>query len=402
MNETDILAALESWENDPDAFEKLSELAGDESAPTDAVREAGLKLLEAQSEFADFKAASDADDKDLVKAEEKVDAARTALREALAGNHPLALHSPPYDLSAPPRTWLLPGWLPASRLTLVTGGGGRGKSRVVLQLCVALSSGKPDWLGPAYAAPLPVGPGRPVVFATYEDEPEEVWRRLESLHKVLGPRPTEGRFTLVDMAGRGPLWAPSGGSRHVSTMADITPLGEQLRAKCKELGADLLVLDPLAAVFASNENDRGLVRAFISSWDRWARDNKCAVLIIAHPPKNGADDDGGAVYSGSTDWLGGPRSLWSLSVRHETEGSGNKKKRTGRFYRYLKNPKNSYGPDGGRIWLTQKSPEHGGPPVFVESEHPILEGERIEAVEAREPTQAGGQDGAQEEYDIGK
>ena len=394
MNETDILAALESWENDPDAFEKLSELAGDESAPTDAVREAGLKLLEAQSEFADFKAASDTDDKDLVKAEEKVDAARTALREALAGNRPLAIHTPPDDLSGPPRPWLLDGWLPSNRVTLVTGGGGRGKSRIILQLCLALASGTQEWLGKPYTAPRPDAEPRPVVFATYEDEPDEVWRRFESIQEMLGPRPTGDRFSLVDMAGRGPLWAPAGGSRHVSTLADITPMGEKLRAVCEERKADLLVLDPLAAVFASNENDRGLVRAFISSWDRWARDSGCAVLMIAHPPKN-ADDDDAAAYSGSTDWLGGPRSLWALTIYHQLADS-RPKKRTGKFVRYLKNPKNSYGPDGGRIWLAQKFPERGGPPVFVESEHPIFEGEEIE-----EPQEQGDYDGAQKEFDIG-
>ena len=72
-------------------------------------------------------------------------------------------------------------------------------------------------------------------------------------------------------------------------------------------GARLLVLDPLAAAYAADENARGLVRAFVSDWDAWARANDCAVLILAHPPKSGAD------YAGSTDWQGSVRALWTLS-----------------------------------------------------------------------------------------
>ena len=36
----------------------------------------------------------------------------------------------------------------------------------------------------------------------------------------------------------------------------------------------------------SNENDRGMVRKFMSSWDAWARKTGCTVLIISHPAKS--------------------------------------------------------------------------------------------------------------------
>ena len=57
-------------------------------------------------------------------------------------------------------------------------------------------------------------------------------------------------------------------------MAEITPAGRRLREYAEDSGAKMLVLDPLAAAFGSNENDRGLVRAFLANWDRWGRDNK--------------------------------------------------------------------------------------------------------------------------------
>ena len=55
-----------------------------------------------------------------------------------------------FVLNPPKRDWLIPGWLPANRLTLLTGSGGVGKSRLVLQIAIALASShtphKQRWL----------------------------------------------------------------------------------------------------------------------------------------------------------------------------------------------------------------------------------------------------------------
>ena len=130
---------------------------------------------------------------------------RDTLADALADNRPLDVRCPPNDLSSvPEREWLVDGLLPSNRVTLLTGSGGRGKSRLVLQMAVSLAAGVREWL--AYQATAPkLNSTRPrdVVFATYEDEPDEVWRRLQSIHAKLGPRPTGGRFALVDLTGRG-------------------------------------------------------------------------------------------------------------------------------------------------------------------------------------------------------
>ena len=52
----------------------------------------------------------------------------------------------------------------------------------------------------------------------------------------------------------------------------------------------------------------------MASWDAWARDTGCTVLLIAHPPKTDA------AYSGSTDWHAAARAVWTLSL-YET-GTG--------------------------------------------------------------------------------
>ena len=236
------------------------------------------------------------------------------------GDRPRPIELSTWDEADPPtpRQWLVRDWLPAGRVALLTGQGGVGKSRLVMQLAAGTASGGDTDEDAWIAAPkdtLSLGSavepaGSPVVYASWEDEPDEIWRRLSEISGEAAPWVTPERtrqLHVADMAGHGPIWAPEGGSRHISTMATLTGVGYELRKQCEELGARLLVLDPLAAAYAGDENARGLVRAFVSDWDAWGRANGCAVLLVAHPPKAT-----GVAYAGSTDWQGAVRSMWTL------------------------------------------------------------------------------------------
>ena len=215
----------------------------------------------------------------------------------------------------PARRWLVDGWLPDGRIAIFTGRGGSGKSQLALQLATALSSdisdgGRREWFpdGPEVQG----GQGT-TIFCTWEDDDDEIQRRMlaNPAFSYSGAVAFEasmgGRFVFVDAAGRGPLWSV-GPSRE--TFGELTPLGGALREVCEANDARLLVVDALASAYGCSENERPSVRAFLSSWDRWARDANCTVLIVAHPPKNteGAD----AVYSGSTDWRNGCRAMITL------------------------------------------------------------------------------------------
>ena len=265
-------------------------------------------------------------------------------------SRPIALSTWVGQPEPKPRRWLVNAWLPAGRVSLLTGPGGVGKSRLVLQLAAGIASSGHDQADAWIDAPrdvLSLGTGveegrSPVVYASWEDEPEEVWRRLSAISSQKAASwVTPERLTqlhVADMAGHGPIWTPSG-SRHISTMATITEAGQELRRHCEELEARLLVLDPLAAAYAGDENARGLVRAFVSDWDAWGRANECAVLLVAHPPKTA-----GVTYSGSTDWQGAVRNMWSLDKAKRGSSPRQRQEATRPDEWRLSCEKSNYGP----------------------------------------------------------
>lgn len=257
----------------------------------------------------------------------------------------------------PRREWLAGdesmGWLPAGRLALLTGEGGAGKSRLALQLAAAVAGGGREVLpstrpgdraeednGPVVASAEP----RPVALIGFEDETDEAARRLRWIAAagIAAAGKTGDGLRYLDAAAFGPLWAAP--DRYES--GDWTPFGRAALDWLASIeGLALAVLDPLAAVYGGNENDRGEVRRFLASLNAWAAETGVAVLIVAHPPKTGAN------YSGSTDWRNGVRALWTLATEavggYEKPADGEAEARG----RCLTLDKASYGRDGARAWL---------------------------------------------------
>ena len=143
-------------------------------------------------------------------------------------------------------------------------------------------------------------------------------------------------------------------------------------APSESANARLLVIDPLAAAYAGDENARGLVRAYMSDWDGWGREAGCAVMMIAHPPKFAHET--GVTYSGSTDWEAAARTAWFIGQADESEGWSQKTKaakvaagvKPGRAL-YLEVTKSNYGPAPRRVWLDKDSdglPHEVRPPTW--------------------------------------
>ena len=122
--------------------------------------------------------------------------------------------------AAPPRReWLIDGWLSRGRVALLSGRGAVGKSKLGIQLGHAIASesagqdGTRRWFegGPE----INIGEEH-VVFATWEDDADEIMRRMLDHPAYAHGDATAAlnadladRFHAFDLAGQGPLWEQS-------------------------------------------------------------------------------------------------------------------------------------------------------------------------------------------------
>lgn len=253
--------------------------------------------------------------------------------------------------------WLVENWLPRDCVSMLTGDGGVGKSRLALQLAWSLS-GNGQWLGETGLMPPngadygmgfePLGPGT-IVYATWEDSPEQIRGRLYWLEQS-GKTGDGQNFKIADMRSRGHLWA----SGQHNAVPGLTPAGKMLRHAAEQHKARLLVIDTLGVANGASEIDRAQVGAFFADWAAWADANDCAVLLIAHPPKTP-----GVAYSGSTGILGGVRAMWTIErVRRDCQGDCGSPKNCNcePAYAYrLVNAKQNYSRNTGSVWLTNRN-----------------------------------------------
>ena len=260
--------------------------------------------------------------------------------------------------------FLIDNWMPANRLTLLTGPGGTGKSYLALQHIVGLALGVRDYqltrlhkLPEVMEGTLPHEALRQtdthaarkapikIVIASYEEDLNETWKRIASICDWLGWADYDAlreKIQFVDLKMFGPIWGVSQDT-HLGIRAKLLDIGQWLFDQCDAFEARLLMLDPSAGVYGGNENARESVREFCSYLNGWGQQTQCATLLIAHPPKSGND------YAGSTDWLGSCRALWTLRAVKREEGKSNNKK-TKHGYR-LTNVKQNYAAPQRAVYL---------------------------------------------------
>ena len=263
------------------------------------------------------------------------------------------------------RKWVVsPPWGPAGCVVYFTGRGAAGKSHMAMQLAMAIASGKSEMIPVASddsRAPQvsQQAQGRTVVYVGWEHTIQDALRSRNGITACGGPEPElfEDRLRFVSAldAGLGPLWAPAeDGSRHVATRARPTPRAEQLFAWMRTIpDLALVILDPVASVYASDENSRALVREFLDGLTHFAVSHPAQpmILLIGHPAKAAAGE--ATDYSGVTDWRNAPRALWTIKTR---KAPGLKKPGEGETDRYvcLSLDKANFGPHPVHIPLASK------------------------------------------------
>ena len=180
--------------------------------------------------------------------------------DALDGQRDLNPETLDLNGEIPRREWLIKNWLPANCLSMITGEGGIGKSYAALQIAAALTNTVTDDLifrktnidKVKHDSDRGI---KTVVYAAWEDDADEVRRRLQRIANELqwvNLAKVEDRFTFIDMKGLGPIWGPEF-SVHISTRANMLTPGHQLTHICETNEAHLLILDPGAGAFGANE-----------------------------------------------------------------------------------------------------------------------------------------------------
>ena len=221
--------------------------------------------------------------------------------------------APDFDGTVEAVPWLVPSWIPRRSVTLLSGRGGSGKSRLALQLAVqgALGGGRRVF-GDEGPPTFTTARHFRTLFLSWEDPAQEYHRRLSG-HVNRDTDEGKAAIRIVNEAvryfalqGQGPLWKPQRtGSKHISTRAERSELWLELEGLADDFRPGLVVIDTVAAAYMSDENARPLVRDFLNELAAWAGRLDAAVLLVSHPSKS-------STISGSTDWEAGVRTVLRL------------------------------------------------------------------------------------------
>ncbi|SAK51059.1 TOPRIM domain-containing protein [Caballeronia glebae] len=161
--------------------------------------------------------------------------------------------------------WLLPGFLPKKKLSLLAGTPGAGKTSIALYYAATISSGG-TWPDGSRAEP-----GRVLMYVTEDGVADTIKPRLAAMGADL--RNVEVIDNTTEISGRG---------RRFDCQRDLGVLQQKLIGKG---GYALVVIDPVTSIVAGNTNNNQVVRDALESLVRFAEAVGCAVLCLTHVSK---------------------------------------------------------------------------------------------------------------------
>lgn len=199
---------------------------------------------------------------------------------------------------APSRHWFRKGWL-TTGATLLAGGGGMGKSALVLHEATTGALARP------YFAEA-CDPYRSLVWCC-EDDHDELWRRQEGIcaHEGIAMAELDGLMYVESRVG-----CDNALMAEVRGEFTRTRLLEQLRAQVNDLGIDVLWLDNAAHVMAGNHDDRGQVTAFVNALSGLVVGRPFSVVVLGHVARMA-----GSEFTGSVAWENAVRMRWFLGSK---------------------------------------------------------------------------------------
>jgi RecA-family ATPase len=260
------------------------------------------------------------------------------------------------------RRWTILNRIPAGEPGIISGDGGTGKTLLMLQACVAIAAGRPDWMNGI------VDTEGPVIVFSAEEKLAEMHRRVGRILAHLG-------LSFRDLAGRLHFVCDPDDvtMATVDRNGIVAPSRSLLRLeKSVELIRPAFVLiENAAEVYPANEIARSPVSRFVRKYlGGLAGPNDAAVGLIQHPSVSGLKD--GTGRSGSTGWNNAGR--WRMNFTYaDADDDGGSSTRI----RKLEIVKNNYGPAGETVEVRWHQ-EHG---VFV----PVSGGSALDRAAAEAP-----------------
>lgn len=180
--------------------------------------------------------------------------------------------------SAPaPISWLVKRWVQDKALIMVHGPSGGGKTFVVLDWCLRMASGTPDWLGQK------VKPGNVVYLAG------------EGHH---GLKARVAAWKHYHQAKSLTMWLSRDGC-DLNTPQGYIKVVEQVRQLPS--GPKLIVVDTLHRFLAGDENSAQDAKTMLDACNALMRDFGCSVILVHH---TGVSDEAQHRARGSSAWRG--------------------------------------------------------------------------------------------------
>lgn len=221
--------------------------------------------------------------------------------------------------------------LVAGTVTVISGAGGVGKSRLALQLAMTGAGAPPGaWVSTGLGLDVR---GGPVLMAGYEDDPGVVRWRSETMASAGGVEHLRAGFDgdalyHLNMCGH-PIFGPADDSRRLyNARPGKLPGWKVLWRPARELGARLVIVDPATCAYVGESNALAPVREFLQALATEAGEIGAGVLLVTHGnkasrSKDAPRDDPGRV-GGSAAWVDGARGALTMAptMRDKTNAKG--------------------------------------------------------------------------------
>lgn len=218
------------------------------------------------------------------------------------------------DIAAHPpnRRWLLKvdgeGALPMGKAGVLAAGGGTGKTMVLVQLALAVASGK-FWLDTFRVT----SPGN-VLIALGEEDAEEVHRRFHRAGAAMGlsneeARQATERIVALPLAGLPVALTAKDAHGNTTTTATL----ETMRKRLGEREWSLVILDPFARFAGDDaEIDNAAATRFVQAVESLTKSPGNPTVLVAHHSSQASLKDGDPNVRGATAIVDGFR--WATTM----------------------------------------------------------------------------------------